>query len=124
MKWVPYVSVAAGAALLISSAITFATDGGEPAVSVALYLGGAALGVAAAIGFGLSRRSGRAVVAVLAPVLVIAWLMAIGDQLTPLVEVFTKKEYVGDEVPLVLLGLVLLGLGARAGRSSREALVA
>jgi hypothetical protein len=50
--------------------------------------------------------------------------MAIGDQLTPLVEVFTKKEYVGDEVPLVLLGLVLLGLGARAGRSSREALVA
>ncbi|HUR13481.1 MAG TPA: hypothetical protein VM097_03190 [Mycobacteriales bacterium] len=117
MKWVPYLSVTAGASLLISSSITFATEGDEPAVAVALYLLGVALAVAAAVGFGLTRQSGRAVVAVIAPLLVVAWVMGIGDLLTPVFELFSKKEYVGDEGPILLLGLVLLGLGARAGMS-------
>lgn len=120
MKWVPYASVAAGASLLISSAMAFATEGEEPTVSVLLYFAGVALAVAAAIGFGLGRRSARAVVTVAAPLLVVAWVMGIGDLLTPLIEVFSKKEYVGDEVPIDLLALVLLGAGARAGRDSRE----
>ena len=121
MKWVPYVAVAAGAALLISSVITFATEGDEPVVSVALFFAGWLLALVACVGFGLSRRPGRrALVAVGTSVLVVLWIMGIGDLLTPLVEVFSKKEYVGDEVPLVILALVLLGLGARAGRGTRE----
>lgn len=127
MKWVPYTAVAAGTAILISSAITFATDGDEPAVSVALYLGGIALAIAAAIGFGLSRDGGRgrrALVAVGGTVLVVAWVMGLGDLLTPLVEVFSKKAYYGDEIPGDVLALVLLALGARAGMTSREPLPA
>jgi hypothetical protein len=119
MKWVPYVSVVAGAAFLISSAIVFATDGDEPPVSVALYFGGIALAAAAGIGFGLTRRRGRrALVAVGSVVLVVAWVMGIGDLLTPFFELFSDKEYAGDEGPSVLIGLLLLVLGARAGWSS------
>jgi predicted transporter len=119
MKWVPYASVVAGACQLVSSSIVFATDGDEPGVSVALYFLGVALAIAVAIGFGMSRRPGRrALVAVAGSLLVVARIMALGDQLTPVFEVFSKKEYVGNEGPLVLMGLVLIGLGARAGRSS------
>ena len=123
MKWFPYTCVAAGACQLISSSIVFATDGDEPGVSVALYFLGVALAIAVAIGFGMSRRPGRrALVAVAGSLLVVAWIMALGDQLTPVFEVFSKKEYVGNEGPLVLMGLVLIGLGARAGRSSEPVL--
>lgn len=125
MKWVPYAAVAAGAAHLISSAMVFATDGDEPAVSVALFFVGNALALAAAIGFGLSRRRGRrALTAIGLSVLVVAWVMGIGDLLTPVFEAFSDKDYVSDEGPLVLMGLVLLGLGAWAGRSRREPLPA
>jgi hypothetical protein len=118
MKWVPYVSVAAGASFLLSSVIVFVTDGDEPAVAVALYFAGIALAVAAGIGFGVGRRRGRrAVVAVASAVLVVAWVMGIGDLLTPFFELFSDKEYAGDEGPSVLIGIVLLALGARAGMS-------
>jgi hypothetical protein len=125
MKWVPYVTVVSGSAFLISSAMVFATDGDEPPVSVGLYFGAIALALAAAIGFGLTRRRGlRAVTGSGLAVLLVAWLMGVGDLLTPVFERISDKPYAGDEGPLVLLGLVLLGLGALAGRSSREPLPA
>jgi hypothetical protein len=122
---VPYASVAAGAANLISSSMVFAADGDESAVAVGLFFAGWALAIAAGVGYGLSRRPGRrALVAVGAPLLVTAWIMAIGDLLTPLFKAFSEKEYVNDEGPLIILAVVLLVLGARAGRNRERNAVA
>jgi hypothetical protein len=125
MKWVPYAAVVSGASFLLSSVIVFATDGDEPPVSVALYFAGIALAIATGVGFGLTRRRGRrALVAVGSAVLVVAWVMGLGDLLTPVFELFSDKEYVGDEGPSVVIGALLLGLGARAGARSAEPLPA
>lgn len=121
MKWVPYVTVAAGATLLVGSGIVFSRQEDGGAVPVALYFVGLALALAAAIGFGLRQRRGRrALAAVGASLLLVAWVMALGDQMTPLFEVFSDEAYVSDEGPIAVLGLALLAMGAFAGRGSRE----
>ena len=117
MKWVPYTTVAAGAALVLMSAVVFASQSDGPDWAVIPYLLGLALAVTAAIGYGVSRRRGRrAVTAVGLAVLVVAWAMGLGDLLTPVFEVFSKEEYVGDQGPIALMGVVLLALGALGGR--------
>jgi drug/metabolite transporter (DMT)-like permease len=117
MKWVPYATVAAGASLVLMSAVVFASRSDGPDWAVVPYLLGLALALAAAIGYGVSRRRGRrTVTAVGLSALVVLWAMGIGDLLTPVFEVFSKEDYVGDQGPIALMGVVLLVLGARANR--------
>ena len=112
MTWVPYAAVAAGATLLLKAVLVIGTEDADTPITPLLYLVGLLLALAAAIGFGLSRRRHRALVAVGASLLIVFWVMGIGDLLTPVFEAIKDEEYVGDEGPIALLGLVLLALGA------------
>ena len=126
-SWVPYAAIAAGASLLIMTVLVFATeDDISEAVAVPFYFAGILLGVAAAIGLGLRSRPGRRVlVAVPLAVLVVAWAMGLGDFTAPLFEAaFGDKEYIGDQGPIGLLGVVLLALGARGKLAARDPLPA
>ena len=120
-RWVPYVTVAAGAAYVLKVALIWGSDDtASDAVVGALYLGGLVLGIAAGIGTGLRQRRGRrAVVAVALPVLLVVWVMGLGDVLKPVFGAFSDAGHVAVEGPLLLLGLVLLALGAWAGTSDR-----
>lgn len=115
-RWVPYVAVAAGAAYVLKVALIWGSDDtANDAVVGVLYLGGLLLGIAAGIGAGLRQPRGRrAVVAVALPVLLVAWVMGLGDLLKPVFGAFSDAEHVQVEGPLLVLGLVLLALGARA----------
>ena len=122
-SWVPYAAIAAGASLLVMTVLVFATeDKVSEATAVPFYFAGLLLGVAAAIGAGLRSRPGRRIlVAVPLAVLVIAWAMGLGEFTEPLFEAaFGNREYVGDQGPIGLLGVVLLLLGARAKITDRE----
>lgn len=116
--WVPYVAITAGAGLLLKAALIFATEGGiNESITAVLYLGSLLLALAAAIGQGLRSPNGRrTLVAIGLSVALVAWVMGIGDLLTPLFEQISEREYVGDEGPIGILGLVLVILGARAKR--------
>lgn len=120
--WVPYVAVAAGAALFIKAiAIIGSADEAPDTPMALLYLAGILLAVAAAIGTGLRQRRGRrTIVAVPLAVFVAAWIVGIADLLTPLFEVFSDEAYVGDEGPVGVLGLALLVAGSLMGRRDRS----
>ena len=121
-RWVPYVAVAAGAAYVLKVALIWGSDDtfNENALGV-LYLGGLLLGIAAGIGAGLRQRRGRrALVGIALPVLLVSWVMGLGDLLKPVFELFSDAEHVAVEGPLLVLGVVLLALGARAGASDRS----
>ena len=121
MKWVPYVAVAAGATLLLKVGILFSNPQDDGPIPPVLYLVGLLLALAAAIGFGLRQRRGRrALVAVGASLLLVMWVIGLGDLLTPVFEVFSDDPTYGDEGPIGVLGLVLLAIGALAGRGDRE----
>jgi hypothetical protein len=111
MTWVPYVAVAAGATLLLKAVLVIGTEDADTPITPLLYLAGLLLALAAAIGFGLSRRRHRALIAIGSSLLVVLWVMGIGDLLTPVFEAIKDEEYVGDEGPIALLGLILLALG-------------
>lgn len=115
--WVPYTAIASGAGFLLMSVLVFATEDDIGTPAVALYLASIVLALAAAIGQGLQQPRGRkTLVAVGLCLALVAWVMAVGDQLTPLFEQISDKPYVSDQGPIALLGLVLLALGARARR--------
>ncbi len=46
--------------------------------------------------------------------LLAAWIVGLGDTLEPLISRISDAEYVNDEVPILLAGLVLLALAFRA----------
>ena len=122
-NWVPYAAIASGASLLVMTVMVFATkDEVSEAAAVPFYFAGILLGVAAAIGVGLRSRPGRrALVGVPLAVLVVAWCMGLGDFTAPLFEAaFGDEEYIGDQGPIGLLGVVLIVLGARAKITERE----
>ena len=116
-RWVPYVAVAAGAAYVLKVALIWGSDDtASDAVVGALYISGLLLGIAAGVGAGLRQRRGRrALVGTALPLLLVAWVMGLGDYLQPVFARFSDAEHVAVEGPLLLLGLVLLALGARAG---------
>jgi hypothetical protein len=122
-SWVPYAAIAAGASLLVMTVLVFATeDKVSDSTAVPFYFAGLLLGIAAAIGAGLRSRPGRRIL-VAAPlaVLVIAWAFGLGEVTEPLFKAaFGNKDYVGDQGPIGLLGVVLLALGARATLTDRE----
>ena len=125
-SWVPYVAVAAGAAYVLKVALIWGSgDTANDTVVGVLYISGLLLGIAAAVGTGLRQRRGRrTLVGAGLAVLLVAWVMGIGDYLKPLFELFSDKEYVAVEGPLGLLGVVLMALGARGKLTEREPLAA
>lgn len=114
--WVPYVTVAAGALLLLHAVLIFATaDTASDSITVSLYLGGLLLALVAAVGTGLRQRKGRRLlVGVACAFGLVAWAMAVGDFLTPVFEAVKDEAWAGDAGPIGVLGVVLLALGARA----------
>lgn len=117
--WVPYVAALAGAALTLKVTLILATgDGGPDWPYAVLYLGGLVLGIAAAVGAGLRQRGAlrRGAVGLGGVLLLVAWIMGLGEVLEPVVALVSDTTYVQEEVPILVAGLVLLGL-AFAARS-------
>lgn len=121
-NWVPYVAITAGATLLVKAVIVVASDDEVLTATTGwMYLVGLLLAAAAAVGYAMSRRY-RVLTGVGLVLAIVAWVIGVGDLLTPLFEVFSDSEYLADEGPIGLLGVVLLGLGARGQLRSREPL--
>lgn len=125
--WVPAVGALAGLALTVKAALIFATANtvGE-APAAALYLGGLALGLAAAVGLGLRRhkRVWRVVVSLLAALLLVWWIVGLGEILNPVARLVSSAAYVGDELPIGVAGVALLLMsfvGYRADLARRAA---
>lgn len=110
-RWVPAVGALAGLTLTAKAALIIGSGNAiaEPPLAV-LYLAGLAIGVAAAIGFGLRRRplALRIATAVVAPLLLVAWIMSLGELVEPLFGLVDDAQYVRDEGPIGLLGVFLL----------------
>lgn len=122
-SWVPYAAIAAGTILLIEQVIIFGSQGEATSpVLVVMYLGGVFIAGVAAIGFALSRRPGRRLLWGAGLLIALfAWVIGLGSIVGPAFEaVFGNEEYVADEGPVALLGLVLLALGARGTLTDRE----
>lgn len=115
--WVPMVAALSGAAYVFKVSLILATDNriSEGPMAV-LYLGGLALGLAAAVGAGLRQRGVLRSLAVGAgsAVLLIAWIMGLGEVLEPALAAVSDAQHVQDEVPILVAGLVLLVLAWRA----------
>jgi hypothetical protein len=121
-SWVPYVAIAAGTAYVVKMVLIFGTDDTAPDLATAVcWFAGLILGVAAAIGYGLRQPRGRrALVAVGGAVLLVAWVFGLGDITSPVFEQVTDTSYGPEELPLGLLGVVLLAIGALSRGSGRE----
>jgi hypothetical protein len=111
--WVPWVAALAGAAFTLKVTLILASDNemAEGPLAV-LYLSGLLLGVVAAVGAGLRQHGALRSVAVGggSALLLVMWIMGLGDLLKPVVGVVSDAEHVQVEVPILLAGLVLLGL--------------
>ena len=125
-SWVPYAAVAAGAAYVLKVALIWGSDDtANDTVIGILYFAGLLLGIAAGIGAGLRQRRGRrALVGTVLSVLLVVWVMGLGDVLKPVFAAFSDAGHVAEEGPLLVLGLVLLALGARSRMGEREPLPA
>lgn len=123
--WVPAVGALAGTALTVKAALIIGSGNGVGDQPMAvLYLAGIAVGIVAAVGLGLRRRPlwQRIVVGVAAPLLLVLWILGLGEVLNPIAELFSNEAYVGDELPVGVAGLVLLAtslIGYRADESGR-----
>jgi hypothetical protein len=107
-----YLAILAGGALLLHAVLVIGSEDGLDTAAVILFFGGNLLALAAAITTGLrARRGWRALTAIGLSVLVIAWVMGLGDLTEPLFEAFKDEDYVGDAGPLGILGAALLALG-------------
>jgi hypothetical protein len=110
--WVPAVGGLAGALLSAKAALILGSGNTVPAGPMAaLYLVGIAVGVCAAVGLGLRRRSlvWRVALGLAAPLLFVAWVLGLGELLEPLVGAISDRQHIRDEAPIGLVGLVLLG---------------
>jgi hypothetical protein len=115
--WVPLVAAASGALLLIESVLVLASRDRLPdAPMVVMYFAGILLGVIAAVGFGLrrDRRSMRVLVGAGGVVLLVLWIIGLGEVLNPVSELFSDAAYFGDELPVGVAGGVLLLLAGIA----------
>ena len=120
-SWVPYVAIAAGAVLLVQSVIVISSNDEVLTDATAwMYLAGALLAVAAAVGYAVGRERHRTLAGVGLVLAIVAWLIGVGDLLTPVYELVSDSDNFGDEAPIAILGLVLLALGARAKIADRE----
>lgn len=110
--WVPYVAAAAGTVLALKAVLVMATDDGAPTAMGVLYLVGLLLGLLAATGAALRQRglARRVGVGLGCAALLILWILGLGDVLKPVVGLVTDYQHAKDEVPILLAGLVLIGL--------------
>lgn len=110
--WVPYVGALAGAVLVLKVALIIASgnDALEGAMGGLSHLGGVGLGVVAAVGAGLRQPTvGRRVaVGFGLVVLLVMWVMGIGDLLKPAIATISDAQHVKDEVPIGIAGAALL----------------
>lgn len=116
-SWVPWVAALAGAAYVLKVSLILATDDRISGAPMAvLYLGGLALGLAAAVGAGLRQRGALRGIGVGfgSAVLLVAWIMGLGEVLEPALATVSDAKHVQEEVPILVAGLVLLGLAWRA----------
>lgn len=115
--WVPWVAALAGAALTLKI-VLIATSGDELSDTpfAVLYLGGLVLGLAASVGVGLRQRGALRSIGLGggSAVLLLSWIMGLGEVLEPLVGLVTSSTTAAEEAPILLAGLVLLGLAWRA----------
>jgi hypothetical protein len=114
--WVPYVAGLAGTLLLVKGLLAAVDGQAAPDVVFAvLYLSGIALGVVAAVGAGLRRGGwpGAGLGAGLA-VLLVLWIMGLGESLEAVVRALTDDRAVQEEVPIAVAGAVVLLLAWRA----------
>jgi hypothetical protein len=119
--WVPYVAIAAGAVLITKAVIIISSDDEVLTATTGwMHLIGLLLAVVATVGYAVGRDRHRTLVGVGLVLALVAWVIGVGDLLTPVFEVFSDSDYLGDEGPLALLGVVLLALGARAKIGDRE----
>lgn len=115
--WVPWVAALAGAALTLKIVlIAVGGDGMSDTPFAILYLGGLALGLAASVGVGLRQRGALRSLGLGAgsAVLLLAWIMGLGEVLEPLIRLVTTSRTAQEESPILLAGLVLLALAWRA----------
>ena len=114
--WVPCVGAAAGACLLLKAVLIIGSDNavGDGSMAV-LYLLGLILGAVAAVGAGLRRDrvSVRVAVALAGVVVLVLWIIGLGDVLEPAIALISDAEHVQAEVPVGLAGIVLLALSWR-----------
>lgn len=123
-RWVPYVAAAAGACLVVKGSLIIASGNAVSETPMAvLYLAGLALGLVAAVGAGFRQRGLLRSLAVGAGgcVLLLAWILGIGDAFKPVVGLVSDAEHVQVEVPIVVAGLALLLLALRARVSDTRA---
>lgn len=110
--WVPFVAAGAGAVLALKAVLVMATDDAAPAAMGVLYLLGLLLGLVASVGAGLRQRGWvRGLgIGLGSAVLLVMWIMGVGDLLKPAVGLVTDYQHAKNEVPILLAGSVLLGL--------------
>ena len=112
-------SIAAGVALVAKVAVIAATSGTvRSIVTSTLYILGLTLPLIAAAGIA-SRRNGRAAMIGSYVAVVLAslfFIMNVSDALEGVVEIFTDKLYLIEELPLAVLGVIwlIVGLNMRA----------
>lgn len=115
--WVPWVAALSGAALTLKVLLIFAGGDDVPDAPFAvLYLGGIAAGLVAALGAGLRQRGVlRGIgIGLGSAILLVAWIMGLGEVLEPVVALVSDRTYVQEETPILVAGLVLLALAWRA----------
>ncbi|TAL25023.1 MAG: hypothetical protein EPN99_02095 [Frankiales bacterium] len=115
--WVPWVAALAGAALTLKIVLIAAGgDGMSDTPFAVLYLSGLGLGLVAAVGVGLRQRGVlRSIgLGVGSAVLLLAWIMGLGEVLEPLIGLVTSSTTAQEEGPILVAGVVLLALAWRA----------
>ena len=111
--WVPWVAALAGTAFTLKVLlIAAAGDGISDTPFAVLYVTGLALGLVACVGVGLRQRGAlRSVgLGLGSAVLLVMWIMGLGDVLKPVIGLVTDSTTAKDEVPILIAGLALLAL--------------
>ena len=111
--WVPWVAALAGAALTLKVLLIAASgDSMSDTPFAVLYILGLLLGLVASAGVGLRQRGVlRSIgLGLGSAVLLVMWIMGLGDLLKPVIGLVTDSAEAKDETPILVAGLVLLGL--------------
>ena len=123
-RWVPAVGALAGAAFAVKYGMMMSAGDAAPDSAYAvLWFAGTGLGVVAGIGLGLRRRAlwQRPAVAVVASVLLLAWILGVGEVLEPVAEQLGHSTDEAVEFPLGVLGVVLLAASYLGFRHDQDA---
>lgn len=116
-----------GSLLLVKVALIIATSNGLPGgLEAGLYLGGVLIPLVAAGAFGAALRpqahlAAKVGLGLLIAVAHVGYIMMLSDAVGALVEGFTATEYLIDEVPVAIIGLVWVLAGTWLARRDGDA---